>query len=87
MRTEPFYVIGTALVFYPQLGRFHHTGPTPTGLIVKQTRTQKAAGKNGKNRTITLEEKVEDLSDSPLNPSLFELPSGFHENPDLFKTK
>jgi hypothetical protein len=30
-----------------------------------------------------MEETVEELSDSPLSPSLFELPSNVRENPSL----
>jgi len=88
VRTEPYYVIGTALVLYPQLARFHHTGPVPAGLKVKVIYIHRVTGtKNSPDRILTLEETVEELSDSPLNPSLFELPAGFHENPHLLKAK
>lgn len=84
---EPYYVIGTALVNYPDVAQFHHTGPLPTGMAVRLKLTGKlAATKDGTaGRTITIEKTVEDLSDSPLSPSLFDLPSGFHENPQLFR--
>ena len=78
-------MIGTALVDYPDLAEFHHSGPLPTGLPVKLRLTSKRAGKNGILRTITIEKTVEDLSDSPLSPSLFELPKGLHENPQLWE--
>jgi hypothetical protein len=87
VRTEPYYVIGTALVDYPDVAQFNHTGPLPTGLAVKSkfisklARTKKATV----SRTITIEKTVEELSDSPLSPSLFQLPNGLHENPQLFR--
>lgn len=86
VHTEPYYVVGTALVMYPQIARFHHTGPVPTGLAVKRTVTHKILGNNGAlDRTITMAETVEELSDSSLGPSSFELPSGYRENPDLLR--
>ena len=85
VRSEAYSVIGTALVDYPDLAEFHHSGPLPTGLPVKLRLTSKRAGKNGILRTITIEKTVEDLSDSPLSPSLFELPKGLHENPQLWE--
>jgi hypothetical protein len=84
VHTEPFYVFGAALVLPPQIAHFNHTGPVPTGLAVKLTVTNKIAGSNGKADTITrIEETVEELSDSPLSPSLFQLPAGLRENPNL----
>lgn len=87
VRSEPYYVIGAALVDYPDIAQFHHAGPLPTGLTVILKFTDKrAATKDGKpGRTVTIEKTVEELSDSPLSPSLFELPSGLHENPQLFR--
>jgi hypothetical protein len=87
VRSEPFHVIGTALVNYPDVAQFHHTGPLPTGLAVRLKLTAKhPAIKDGTSeRTITIEKTVDELSDSPLNPSLFELPSQVHENPQLFQ--
>ena len=87
VHSEPYYAIGTTLVTYPDVAQFHHTGPLPTGLAVKLTYTFKLApAKDGSpGRTMTDERTVEDLSDSPLRPSLFELPSGFHENPQLLR--
>jgi hypothetical protein len=84
VRTEPFYAVGTALVMPPQIAHFNHTGPVPTGLAVKLTVTYKAAGSGGKSdRIVRTEATVEELSDSPLSPSLFEPPSGLRENPKL----
>ncbi len=85
--SEPYYVVGTMLATYPDVAQFHHTGPLPTGLAVKLTFTLKlAAAKDGSaGRTMTDERTVEDLSDSPLSPSLFEVPPGFHENPQLVR--
>jgi hypothetical protein len=87
VRSEPYYVIGSALVDYPDIAQFHHTGPLPTGLAVMAKFTSKlAATKDGTpGRTITIEKTVEELSDSPLSPSLFQLPNGLHENPELFQ--
>jgi hypothetical protein len=84
VRTEPSYVVGTALVMFPQIAHVNHTGPVPTGLAVKLTLTHKVAGSKGSaDRIMRTEETVEELSDSPLSPSLFGLPSGFRENPHL----
>jgi len=87
VRTEPYYVTGTALVDYPDVAQIHHTGPLPTGLAVKlKVISKHAATKHGTpGRTITVEKTVEELSDSPLSPSLFQLPNGLHENPELFQ--
>jgi len=80
VRTEPYYVVGTALVMFPQIARLHHTGPIPMGLAVKTTATHKILGANGvPDRTIITIETVEELSDSPLNPTLFELPAGLRQ--------
>lgn len=88
VRTEPFYVVGTALVMPPQIARLHHIGPTPSGLAVERTLTQKTAGSRGlADRIITSQETVEELSDATLDPSLFNLPQGLHENPHLFGAK
>jgi hypothetical protein len=85
VRSEPYYVVGTALVMFPQVAQFDHTGPVPTGLAVKVTHTEKLSGTKGvADRIVTIEETVEELSDAPLSPSLFDLPSGLHENPHLF---
>jgi hypothetical protein len=85
VRSEPYYVIGTGLVMFPQIAQFDHSGPVPTGLAVKVTHTEKIAGTKGAaDRIVILEKTVEELSDAPLNPSLFELPSGLHGNPHLF---
>ncbi len=87
-RTDPLYVVGTGLVMLPQVASFHHTGPLPAGLAVKRTLTHKIAdGENGRDRIIAITETVEELSDSPLSPSLFELPSGLHENSHLLGGK
>jgi hypothetical protein len=87
VHSEPYYVVGTMLATYPDVAQFHHTGPLPTGLAVKLTYSLKLApAKDGSpGRTTSNERTVEELSDSPLNPSLFELPPGFHENPELLR--
>ena len=88
VRSGPLYVIGTGLVMPPQVASFHHTGPLPTGLAVKRTLTNKIPnGKNSRDRIITIEETVEELSDSPLSRSLFDLPSGLRENSHLLGAK
>jgi len=83
VRTETYYVVPTTLVDFPQIPHLHHTGPLPTGLAVKVIATRKILRKGLPSRTITVDETVEELSDSPLDPSLFEMPSGFRENPEL----
>ena len=85
VHTEPYYVIGTTLVDYPDLAQLQHAGPLPTGMPIKLKVTSKRAGKNGVSRTITVQKTVEELSDSALSPSLFELPKGFRENPQLLR--
>jgi hypothetical protein len=87
VRSEPYYLVGTAFVDYPDVAQIRHTGPLPMGLAVslKLTDTRAAARDGSKKHTITVEKTVEELSDAPLNPSLFELTSGFHENPELFR--
>ena len=87
VHTEPFYAIGTALVTYPQIPRFHHIGPIPTGLPVKLKATHKTPGEKNSIRVLTVEETVEELKDDDVNPSLFELPSGVKENPRLLGAK
>jgi hypothetical protein len=81
------YLLPTGLVTYPEVPQFRHTGPLPTGLAVKLIHTIKFAGSESRaaDQTFATEETVEDLVDSPVQPSLFELPSGFHENSQLFR--
>ena len=81
------YLLPTGLVTYPDVPQFHHTGPLPSGLAIKLVHTIKFAGSEGNasDQPFTTEENVEDLVDAPVQPSLFELPSGFHENPQLFR--
>ena len=84
VRTDPFYAIGTALVMWPEVAHFNLTGPVPIGLAVQLTVTHKASDSGGTTiRIIRMEETVEELSDSPFSPSLFELPPGLRENPKL----
>ena len=87
VRTEPYYLAGTALVEYPDVAQIHHTGPLPTGLAVRLKLTSKLAATKGgtPGRTITVEKTVEELSDSPLSPTLFQLPDGLHDNPELYQ--
>ncbi len=87
VRSEPYYVTGTALVDYPDIAQVHHTGPLPRGLAVKSQLISKLAGtkKSTAVRIITIEKTVLELSDSPLSLSIFELPNGLHENPQLFR--
>jgi hypothetical protein len=74
VRSEPYYVVGTALVMPPQIAQFHHDGPVPTGLAVKMTRIRRLGGSpGGEDRILKIEETVEDLSDLPTSPSLFDI--------------
>jgi hypothetical protein len=86
-RDNVLYLLGTALVEYPEVPQFKHIGPLPVGLVVKQIRTvQFAATKNGAaGHMVTAQETIEDLSDAPFSPSPFELPPGTHENPQLLR--
>jgi hypothetical protein len=84
VHTDPFYEIGTGLVLLPQVAHFNHTGPVPTGLAVQLTFIHKDLARQGAaERVFKTEETVEELSDKPLGPLLFELPPGLRENPDL----
>ena len=85
VHSEAYYVVATGLVDYPDVAQFHHTGPLPTGLVVQLKMTHSfVTNKNGiAGRTITIEETIEDISDSPVSPTVFELPKGLHENPQL----
>ncbi|HLW79508.1 MAG TPA: hypothetical protein VKU44_07900 [Terriglobia bacterium] len=60
---------------------WQHSGPSATGLAVEETRTidfKKASTRSGvKGTTMSLYHKVVDLSESPLDPSLFLVPKGF----------
>jgi hypothetical protein len=85
VHSEPLYAVGTTLATYPDVAQFHHTGPLPAGLAVKLTYTSKLSKDGSPGRTMTDERTVEELSDSPLSRSLFELPPGFHENPELLR--
>lgn len=84
IRTDPLYAVGRTLVMLPEVPLVNHTGPVPSGLAVKMTLIVKILRKDGTpSRTTTIEETVEELSDLPMNPSLFRLPSGFRENKSL----
>lgn len=74
---EPDPVIGAIPVF-------DHSGPSPTGLAVEETRTVRSRPSQthaGWNAVTTIESKVVEFSDSPLDPSLFLVPSGFRKIP------
>jgi hypothetical protein len=84
VHTEPLYVIGTGLVLPWRIAHFNHTGPIPTGLAVQVIFTHREPAKEGAaERVFRTEQTVEELSDAPLSPSLFDLPLGLRENPDL----
>lgn len=88
VRTEPYYAVRTALVVPPQMPRLHHTGPVPIGFPVKTTAIYKILGANGvPDEIITTIETIDEISDSPLSPSSFELPAGSRENPNLLNRK
>jgi hypothetical protein len=58
VRTEPYYVVGTALVSLPQIARFHHVRPVPSGLAVKTTHIHKTpASKTSSERTFTIKKR------------------------------
>ncbi|MHB8652692.1 MAG: hypothetical protein ACYDA9_02310 [Terriglobia bacterium] len=74
---EPDLVVGATPVF-------EHTGPSSLGLSVEETRTvhtKATRSQNGGERTTTLEHKVVEFSDSPLDPNLFMVPKGFRKVP------
>ncbi len=85
--TEPNYVIPTLLAEPKEFAEFHHTGPLPMGLAVKEKHTVHFNAIKGEKaaRSVEIEKTVEELSDSALKISTFELPSGLKENPELFR--
>jgi hypothetical protein len=60
---------------------FQHSGPSPTGLTVQETRTAHTNPTYGGGwaHTTTVENKVVEFSESPQNPSLFLVPKGFRK--------
>lgn len=66
---------------------FQHSGPSATGLAVEETRT--VHSKEVRGTTITVYHKVVELSESPLDPSLFLVPKGFTriERPRMHELK
>ncbi|HJT01438.1 MAG TPA: hypothetical protein VJ756_20255 [Terriglobales bacterium] len=79
---DPYYVFGTALVMYPEIANFNHSGPVPTGWAVKLTIKERYTT----GRIVTMEQIVEDFSDAALPESLFKVPSGFRKDPKLWRT-
>lgn len=79
---DPYYVFGTALVMYPEIANFNHSGPVPTGWAARLTLKERYTT----GRTITIERTVEDISNAALPESLFEVPPGFRKNPKLWRT-
>lgn len=80
MRAQASYVLATALVVFPDAPQFHHVGPIPVGLAVESTRTITFASTQ---KTVVRKQVVEELLRRPLKPSLFRVPVGFRENPQL----
>lgn len=76
---DPAYLFATALVMYPQVANFKHTGPMPKGLPLRLKRTLHFTS----GRTVVPEEEVISLSDSELPGSLFVLATSLRENPKL----
>ena len=56
----------------PVRAAYQYTGVEPSGLLIEEKATQKSAGNVIQNRTETLE-----VSDKPLDESLFEVPADF----------
>ena len=63
VHSEPYYVIGTTLVDYPDVAQFHHTGPLPTGLAVRAKFTLAATKDGTPGQTIIIEKTVKQLTD------------------------
>jgi hypothetical protein len=85
VRTEPLYVLSTGLVMRPELPQFRHTGPLPTGLAVQLIRTVRYT--TASTPAVMVEEVVEDLIDSDLEASTFDLPAGLTKNLRPFRGK
>jgi len=79
----PFAWIGV-LDFIPgAVPVFRHTGPSPVGFPVEEKRIvrTKTGHGDGDWETLTQVDRVVEFSDTPLDPSLFQIPSGFAKVP------
>ena len=75
---EPSLVVGA-------LPLFRHSGPSPAGLAVEETRTVRSGPSNADNRwqsVTTVESKVLEFSDRLLDNSIFLVPSSFKRIPN-----
>jgi len=83
LAAQPFAWIGEPDPIADAVPVFRHTGPSPIGFPVEETRTlrTKPAQGGGEWATLTVVERLVEFSDSPLDPSLFQIPSGFTQVP------
>jgi hypothetical protein len=90
LASQPSAWIGELQLVVGSAPVFEHTGPTPLGLSVEETRTVRTRGVGGQDRgeaITTLVHKVVEFSDSTLDPSLFLVPDGFRKIPDPLRVK
>ena len=83
LAAQPFAWIGEPDPIADSVPVFRHTGPSPLGFPVEEkrkVRTKPARG-DGDWKTLTQVDRVVEFSDKPLDPSLFQIPSGFAEVP------
>jgi hypothetical protein len=61
---------------------FQHSGPSPLGFVVEETRTFRIRSANRAGwETVTIDGRVVEFSEGPLDPSVFQIPSGFAKVP------
>lgn len=88
--SQPYSWIGVPKLIDGVVPEFQHTGPSPTGMAVEETRTvrtENTRGQDGGKAVTTLEQKVVEFSDSTLDPSLFLVPGGFRKIPSPVQSK
>ena len=66
-----------------------HVGPIPQGLAVKMVRTSrtevKAQQGNPTDTVTTIRQEITELSETPLDPALFQIPAGFRRVEHLYR--
>ncbi len=83
LAAQPFAWIGEPDPITDAVPVFRHTGPSPIGFPVEETRTLRTKPARGGSEwtTLTVVGRLIEFSNSPLDPSLFQIPSGFARVP------
>jgi len=85
LATQPLSWIGEPDPVVQAKSVFEHSGPSPTGFVVEETRTVRSRPshvRGGWDVVTSIESKVVEFSDAPLDPSLFIVPKGFRKIPN-----